>query len=100
MPRDRHAGGAGRQRDLAHRLNLRGCVIGEDVDRDHRIDAKLLEILQMPHHIDSAGFDIGHILFFEPRVNQLARDDAILAGMRFERADGGDQHDGVGLQAG
>ena len=85
MTGDGDAGGASRKRDFPHRLYLGWAVIGEYVDGDDRIDAEFHQILQVPNHVDRAGFDIGNILLFQRRINQLARDDAVLARMSFQR---------------
>ena len=105
--RARHVGGAlaahrpvvGHQRLDAERLallldqrDLGVGVGGEAVDRDHRRDAELLDVLHVTLEVRHAGFERLEVFLLEIVL--------LHAAVHLERADGGDDHRAVRLQAG
>ena len=94
----RHSG-AERLGHLADRAVL-GRVVGrEPVDRHDRRHAVGLDVLDLLAEVRRAGLDVVGVLGQQVLRQRTPGDDAVLARVRLEGADGRDEHGGVGRQA-
>ena len=81
---------AGRQRDLADRLDLGRRVGRERVDGHDRRDAEHRDVLDLLREVRGAGPDRLDVLLEQRRVERLAGDDLADAAVHLERPDRGD----------
>ena len=92
MGRDDGVARAGRQRDLADRLDLGRRVLRERVDRDDRRDPVDRDVLDLLREVLGAGPDGLDVLLEERGVERLAGHDLPDAAVHLERPDRGDHH--------